>query len=146
MYRKVTNADVYLNWNSFVLQILKRGTIKTLSQREYMICFIAKLCDTELKLLEKVFAGKNNYLKRLIRQVFTQLKFNNCSNLLPPTIETIEHLLQSFLLIFYLNAKKILPYFLQVYLDICVFKIIDKQMIDFLIENLFKTEEIYFLI
>ena len=33
---------------------------------------------------------KNNYPKWVIRQIFTQVKFINDSNLSPPTIETIE--------------------------------------------------------
>ena len=33
---------------------------------------------------------KNNYLKWVIKQIFTQVKFINDSNLSPPTIETID--------------------------------------------------------
>ena len=89
-YRKVTNADVYLNWNSFASYSWLRGTLKTLTQRAYMICSTTELLDTELKYLEKVFVKKNNYPKWVIRQIFTQVKFINVSNLSPPTIETIE--------------------------------------------------------
>ena len=39
VYRKVTNADVYLNWNSFAPRSWKQGTLETLTQRAYMICF-----------------------------------------------------------------------------------------------------------
>ena len=31
VYRKVTNADVYFNWNSFAPHSWKRGTLKTLT-------------------------------------------------------------------------------------------------------------------
>ena len=37
-------------------------------------------------------------------------------------------------------------YYLQVYLDNCVYKIIDKQMADYLDDNHFKTDENWFLI
>ena len=32
VYRKVTNSDIYLNWNSFYPQSWKRGTLKSLVQ------------------------------------------------------------------------------------------------------------------
>ena len=37
-------------------------------------------------------------------------------------------------------------YYLQVYLDNCAYKIIDKRMIDYLGDNPFETDEDYFLI
>ena len=40
--------------------------------------------------LEKVFVEKNNYPKWIIRQILTQVKLINDSDLSPPTIETIE--------------------------------------------------------
>ena len=46
--------------------------------------------DTEHKYLEKVFLEKNNYLKWVNRQLLTQIKFINGSNLSSPTIETKE--------------------------------------------------------
>ena len=36
--RKVTKADIYLNWNSFSPHSWKRGTLKAQTQRAYMIC------------------------------------------------------------------------------------------------------------
>ena len=79
VYGEVTNADVYFNWNAFAPHTWERGTLKA-----------KDLLDTELKHLEKVFVEKNNYSKWVIRQVFTQVKFDNDSNLSPPTIEAIE--------------------------------------------------------
>ena len=90
MLSKVTNADVCLNWNLFAPHSWRRGTLKTLTQRAYMICLTTELLDTELKYLEKIFVGKNNYTKWVIRQIFTQVKSINGSNLSPSTIETIE--------------------------------------------------------
>ena len=55
-----------------------------------MICSITELFDTELRYLEKVFVEKNYYLKWVIRQILTQVKFIDGSNLSAPTIETIE--------------------------------------------------------
>ena len=90
VYRKATNVDVYLNWISFASHSWKRGTLKIPTRRAYIVCSTAELLDTELKHLKKVFVEKNNYPKWVPRQVFTQAKFINDSNLSPPTIETIE--------------------------------------------------------
>ena len=49
-----------------------------------------ELLDTEVKYLEKAFVEKNNYRKWVIRQIFTQVKFINGSNVSLPTIQTIE--------------------------------------------------------
>ena len=49
VYPKVTNADVYLSWNSFTPHSWKRGILKTVTQRPYMICSTTELLDTELK-------------------------------------------------------------------------------------------------
>ena len=81
---------MYLNWNSFAPHSWKRGTLKTLTRRAYMICSTTELLDTELKYLEKVFVEKNDCPKWLIRKIFTQVKFLNSSSSSPPTIETIE--------------------------------------------------------
>ena len=89
VYRKVTNADVYFNWNSFAPQSWKGGILRTQTQT-YIICSTTELLDTELKHLEKVFVDKNKCPKWVIRQAFAQVKFINESNLSPSTIETIE--------------------------------------------------------
>ena len=48
VYLKITNANVYLTWNSFASYSQKRGTIKTPTQRAHMICSTTELLDTEL--------------------------------------------------------------------------------------------------
>ena len=55
-----------------------------------MIFSTTELLDTEVKYLEKAFVEKNNYRKWVIRQIFTQVKFINGSNVSLPTIQTIE--------------------------------------------------------
>ena len=37
VYRKVTNADVYFNWNSFAPQSWKGGILRTQTQQTYII-------------------------------------------------------------------------------------------------------------
>ena len=48
------------------------------------------------------------------------------------------NLLQSFLLIFFLVYES--KYYLQVYLDNCVYKIVNTQMIDYLGDNLLESD------
>ena len=48
------------------------------------------------------------------------------------------NLWQSFLLILYLFVKANIP---TIYLDNCVYKIVNKQMADYLDENLFETDD-----
>ena len=55
-----------------------------------MIFSTTELLDTEVKYLEKAFVEKNNYRKWVIRQIFTQVKFINGSNVSLPSIQTIE--------------------------------------------------------
>ena len=58
VFRKASNADVYLNWNSFAPHSWKRGILRTLTQRAYTICSTTELLVTKLKHLEKVFVEK----------------------------------------------------------------------------------------
>ena len=38
VYRKDSNSDVYLHWDSFTPITWKKGTLKTLVERAYLIC------------------------------------------------------------------------------------------------------------
>ena len=40
VYRKDSNSDVYLYWDSFTPITWKRGKLKTLVERAYLICSI----------------------------------------------------------------------------------------------------------
>ena len=71
VYRKKTNNDIYLNWAAFVPVSWKRGTLRTLVQRAYLVCSTETYLKEELTHLEKVFIEKNNYPKYVIKQVFT---------------------------------------------------------------------------
>lgn len=87
-YQKLSNPDVYLNWNSSALHKWKRGTLTTLTQPANMIC--SKQNYWTLKHLKTYFSEKNSYPNCLIRHVFAQFKFINDSSLSPYTIETIQ--------------------------------------------------------
>ena len=62
VYRKSTNNDIYLNWESFAPDKWKRGTLKTLTKRAYDVCSNQELLQKELNYIEKVFRANNNYL------------------------------------------------------------------------------------
>ena len=47
VYRKPTCNDIYLNWNIFVPATWKRGTLKTLAERAYVICSTYQLLERE---------------------------------------------------------------------------------------------------
>ena len=82
VYRKATNNDVYLNWNAFAPISWKRGTLKTLIERAYLICSTDELRNRELEYIEKVFYENNSYPKYVIKQVLQQIseQHNNKTN------------------------------------------------------------------
>ena len=55
VYQKSTCNDIYLDWNAFAPAAWKRGTLKTLAERAYVICSTDQLLERESKYLEKVF-------------------------------------------------------------------------------------------
>ena len=63
VYRKSTNNDIYMNWHSFAPKTWKRGTLKSLTERAFLICSTEKLLNEELKYLEKVFHEINQIPK-----------------------------------------------------------------------------------
>ena len=73
VYRKPTCNDIYLNWNIFVPATWKRGTLKTLAERAYVICSTYQLLERELKYLEKVFHKKKKYPKYIVKQILDKV-------------------------------------------------------------------------
>ena len=45
VYRKETHSNIYLHWDSFTPIAWKRGTLKTLVERAYLICSTPKLLE-----------------------------------------------------------------------------------------------------
>ena len=91
VYRKKTNNDIYLNWNAFAPISWKRGTLRVLLQRAYLVCSTETYLKEEFTHLENVSMEKNNYPKYIIKQVFTQVKEKhknkNCNNNMENSIE-----------------------------------------------------------
>ena len=61
VYRKSTNNDIYMNWNSFAPKTWKKGTLKSLIERAILICSTEELLNEELKHLEEVFREKKSF-------------------------------------------------------------------------------------
>ena len=74
VYRKPTNTDVYLHWESFAPTT---GTLRTLLLRAHDICSDKNLLDTEISHLKYVFHNINGYpwnvINNAIKDVETKL-------------------------------------------------------------------------
>ena len=82
VYRKVTNNDAHLNWYSFCPREWKRGTLRSLAQRAYIICSSSHLLKEESKHLEDVFDMKNNFPIWVVKKIPKEEKekIDNTSN------------------------------------------------------------------
>ena len=69
VYRKGTTNDIYSNRKSFAPTTWKRGTLKTLVDRAYLICSNIALGKKEIDHLKKVFHEKNDYPKWVLNEV-----------------------------------------------------------------------------
>ena len=65
VYRKSTNTDTYIHWNSYALSSWKRSTLKTLIMRAYTISSNDSYLKLELQYLRKVFHERNDILSGL---------------------------------------------------------------------------------
>ena len=57
VFRKPTNTDLHIHWQSFAPLQWKHSTLKTLVYRSYIICSNEKYLPSELKYLRK-FSSK----------------------------------------------------------------------------------------
>ena len=65
---------MYLKWNSFAPTSWKRGTLKTLIDRAYLVCSSPELRKQEIQHLKQVLHEKNDYPKWVINQVVEQVE------------------------------------------------------------------------
>ena len=61
-YKKETNTDIYINWNSHARMQWKIDTLKNLVKRSIIICSDQDLLQKEVGYLRKVFVKINDYL------------------------------------------------------------------------------------
>ena len=74
VFRKSTNNDIYLHWNSFAPKTWKRGTLKTLIKRAYIICSTDKYLREELHHICDVFNKINGFPMWVIKQIMKEMK------------------------------------------------------------------------
>jgi len=74
VYRKPTTNNVYLHWNAFAPKTCKRGTLKTIIKRAYLICSTDKHLEEELKFIGNVFQNINGFPKWVISQIMDEMK------------------------------------------------------------------------
>ena len=74
VYRKSTNTDIYINWNSCAPPSWKRSTLKTLIITAYAISSNDSYLKLELKHLRKVFHERNGYPQWFITKVMNEVK------------------------------------------------------------------------
>ena len=77
VYRKETNNDICLNWNSFAPNSWKCSTLRTLIKRAYLICSSKKHLVDELKHLECLFEKYNNFPRWVIDQLLSDAQLEN---------------------------------------------------------------------
>ena len=74
VYRKLTNADICINWKSLAPNNWKWGTLKTLVRRAYDVCSSDYYLDCKLQHLKKVFYEQNDYPICVINKVFKEFQ------------------------------------------------------------------------
>ena len=72
-YRKYTNTNVYIHWNSFAPIQWKCSTTKTLVYHSYLICSNDHYLILELNYLRKVFKKYSNYPHWFTKRVFNDV-------------------------------------------------------------------------
>ena len=81
VYRKPTNTDVYLNWNTHALTTWKRRTLRTILSCAYTICSSETYLNEEIKYIESTFEKVNNYPKYVITQLKREVKLKHTQNM-----------------------------------------------------------------
>jgi hypothetical protein len=74
VYRKPTNNNVYIHWNSYAPKEWKIGTLYGIIRRAYEICSTQEERSKELKFLKTVFTETNGYPHYLVTSAFEKVK------------------------------------------------------------------------
>ena len=85
VFRKPTNTDIYINWNSFAPFQWKYSTFKTLVYRAYIVCSDNQHLKSELNYLREVFHNINLYPHSFITKVVNEVNNDFSKQTVPPT-------------------------------------------------------------
>ena len=77
VYRKSTNNDIYLHWQSFSPTTWKRGTLQALVSRAFKVRSNDQHLQIEIKYLKKVFRDINGYPNWIIEETIEKVKNQN---------------------------------------------------------------------
>ena len=69
VFRKETNTDIHMNWNSHAPTQWKIGTLKNLVKRSIIICSDQHLLQIELDNLRKVFVEMHDYPSKAVENI-----------------------------------------------------------------------------
>ena len=92
IFRKSTNTDIYIHWNSFTPFQWKYSTLKTLVYCAYIVCSDNQHLESELNYLRKVFHNFNSYLHWFITNIVNEVNNDFNKQIVPhtPHIETTD--------------------------------------------------------
>ena len=74
VYRKPTNNNIYIHWNSYAPREWKVGTLFGIARRAYLICSTEEALSNELAFITKVFTEVNGYPKYLVKSILQKTK------------------------------------------------------------------------
>ena len=74
VYGKDTRNDLYLHWDAFAPVSWKRGTLRTVINRAYLVCSNKELLHKELAYLKSVLMKINGYLLSTIEQLMKEIE------------------------------------------------------------------------
>ena len=94
VYRKPTNSNVYIHWDSYAPEQWKVGTLLGMIRRAYDICSNEQELTKELDHLKEVFTNINGYPKGLVERILKKVKAEKNTEVTETssqeTTETIE--------------------------------------------------------
>ena len=74
VYRKKTNSNINLNWNSFGPNSWNCGTLRTIVNRAFEICSTDNFLEEEIEHIRAVFYHQNNYPLWVIDKIINEVK------------------------------------------------------------------------
>ena len=80
VYRKSTNSNLYMHWDSYAPKHWKIGTLRSLIQRAHIVCSTEVKYQDELKHITSVFTKINGYPYSVVQQIRNKFKFNEVVN------------------------------------------------------------------
>ena len=77
VYRKKTNSNIYINWDSHAPRTWKIGTLHGLIQRAFTICSEDEEIEKEIDYLQKIFQEVNGYPKKVVENTIRKVRNKN---------------------------------------------------------------------